>query len=75
MLLSEQTVDRVRAEFMEMPGLQLTDQQAQRLWSLDAVTCRQILESLVEVGFLTRRANGYARLSEGPDRVHETIQA
>ena len=30
-----ETVRRVRAEFLEMPGLKLTVQQAQRLWGVD----------------------------------------
>ncbi|HMF98765.1 MAG TPA: hypothetical protein VKE96_30905 [Vicinamibacterales bacterium] len=43
---------RVRAEFAEMPGLRLTESQAQRLWHLDTVTCAAALGSLVDVGYL-----------------------
>lgn len=38
---------RIQAEFLEMPGLQLTLSQAQRLWGLDPNTCRQVVETLV----------------------------
>ena len=43
---------RVQGEFIEMPGLRLTLPQAQRLWSLDADSCRQVLEALVDARFL-----------------------
>jgi hypothetical protein len=45
---------RVRAEFIELPGLRLTEPQAMRLWSLDAALCAGILSSLVASGFLVR---------------------
>jgi hypothetical protein len=38
---------RVRAEFLEMPGMQLTLPQAQRLWGFDANTCEQVVSVLV----------------------------
>jgi hypothetical protein len=50
--------ERVRGEFREMPGLTLTLAQAGRLWSLDAVTCSEVLSQLVATGFLCRRADG-----------------
>ena len=56
---------RIRAEYLEMPGLRLTRPQAQRLWGLDAETCRRFLELLTSERFLDRRANGtYARLTD-----------
>jgi hypothetical protein len=45
-------VDRVRSEFLEMPGLQLTLSQASRLWGLEAPACRSVIDSLVESAFL-----------------------
>jgi hypothetical protein len=45
-------VDRVRGEFVEMPGLELTLPQAVRLWTLGADDCRFVIDALVEVGFL-----------------------
>jgi hypothetical protein len=48
---------RVRAEFLEMPGLQLTEAQAARLWSCDSATCSAVLSSLVESRFLVRTRN------------------
>ncbi len=55
----------VQAEFREMPGLRLTHAQAERLWSLDAITCTHLLEHLVGTGFLIPLADGrYARVGD-----------
>jgi hypothetical protein len=45
-------VERIRGEFIEMPGLQLTVAQASRLWGLDVAACRHVIEVLVEAAFL-----------------------
>lgn len=45
-------VDRVRFEFMEMPGLELTLAQAGRLWNMGTDDCRFVIDSLVDAGFL-----------------------
>jgi hypothetical protein len=49
---------RVKAEFMEMPGLKLTEAQARRLWALDATTCAGLLKALVSTSFLFRTRDG-----------------
>jgi hypothetical protein len=60
-----QVTERVRGEFREMPGLTLTLAQAGRLWSLDAVTCADVLSYLVSTGFLCRRPDGaFSRASQ-----------
>lgn len=51
-------VDRVRGEFIEMPGLQLTTEQAARLWGLDLKSCRQVIDALVDSAFLRWTASG-----------------
>jgi hypothetical protein len=59
---------RIRMEYVEMPGLQLTGGQARRLWNLDQITCDDILATLVEEQFLTRTARGtYLRCGGGRD--------
>jgi len=45
-------VERARAEFMEMPGLQLTLPQAARLWNLGVDDCRYVIDALTDTGFL-----------------------
>jgi DNA-binding IclR family transcriptional regulator len=50
----------VRAEYLEVPGLELTREQAQRLWGLDRAVCDELLAALVESRFLRRtRDNRY----------------
>jgi hypothetical protein len=52
---------RIRGEFVEMPGLHLTLQQAARLWHLDATLVMSLLAVLVEARFLARTPNGVYR--------------
>ena len=55
-------VRRIRAEYLEVPGLNLTRDQAQRLWGLDPQACDQLLAALVDSRFLRRtRDNRYLR--------------
>lgn len=53
---------RIRGEYLEMPGLSLTVEQAQRLWGLGREECHRALSTLVEVHFLRRtRAGAFTR--------------
>jgi hypothetical protein len=45
-------VGRIRAEFLEMPGLRLTVTQASRLWGLDEGSCRRVIDVLIGSSFL-----------------------
>src|SRR5512147_2078731 len=54
----EETLRRVRAEFLEMPGLKLTVPQAQRLWGVDRRTCEAVIDELTESRFLSRTRDG-----------------
>jgi hypothetical protein len=45
-------VDRVKAEFNEMPGLRLTVPQATRLWGMERTLCLTVVEALVRTSFL-----------------------
>ena len=57
-------VNRIKAEYLELPGLQLTPWQAQRLWGLDDMQCEAILGALVDASFLRRTTNGsYVRMA------------
>lgn len=51
-------VDRIRGEFLEMPGLQLTLPQAAKLWGLEPVACRDVVDVLVESSFLRWTPSG-----------------
>jgi hypothetical protein len=66
----DETLRRICGEYLEMPGLRLNQQQAQRLWGLDCTRCAQLLRALVECGFLCQYADGaYGRSSDGAARV------
>jgi Fic family protein len=55
---SVELVRRIRAEYLEMPGLHLTAQQAQRLFGLEAETCDAVLATLLDAKFLIRTHSG-----------------
>ena len=52
---------RIRAEFAEMPGLNLTLSQASRLFHVQEVRCKQVLAALVETGYLAMRDKTFVR--------------
>jgi len=63
----EHLLQRLRAEYLEMPGLRLTLAQAARLWSLDRSTCAALFDVLLSTKFLTRTSdNSYVRADAGP---------
>jgi len=63
---TDEVVRRVRGEFLEMPGLRLTEPQARRLWGLDAAACSDLLLSLVSSKFLFRTREGaFMRIEHG----------
>jgi len=51
-------IDRVRSEFIEMPGLRLTLPQASRLWGLDHTTSQHVINALVGSAFLRWTQDG-----------------
>jgi len=57
---------RVRAEYLEMPGLRLTAEQVERLCGIERTLCQAVLDSLVEAKFLSVGADGiYGRPTGG----------
>jgi DNA-binding IclR family transcriptional regulator len=63
---ADHLLQRVRGEFLEMPGLRLTPAQAARFMSLDRSMCAELLEALVQSGFLARTPDGaYLRADLG----------
>jgi hypothetical protein len=49
---------RIESEYREMPGLNLTVAQAQKLWGVDQATCERVLTLLVTRRVLKRSAAG-----------------
>ena len=55
---NDEVLRRVQGEYMEMPGLCLTEAQARRLWGLDQASCDALLSTLVDAKFLFRTRTG-----------------
>jgi hypothetical protein len=55
---SDEVLQRVKGEFLEMPGLRLTQAQARRLWGLDSRACEILLLTLVNDKFLFQTRDG-----------------
>ena len=49
-----ESLNIIRAEYREMPGLELTKPQVRRLWTLDPPTCDAVLNALVAAHFLRK---------------------
>ena len=58
---------RARCEFLEMPGLRLTERQAGRLWGLDQTSCAAVLATLVDARFLFQGRDGAFMRIDGGD--------
>jgi hypothetical protein len=66
----EQLVDRIRREYVALPGLQLTDAQVQRLCQLDPAGSRRVLRHLIDAEFLACTEDGrYVRADVRPVRA------
>jgi hypothetical protein len=62
----EDVLNRLRAEFLEMPDLRVTSEQVQRLCGVERTICQTVLDVLVEEAFLCVKLDGhYARLTDG----------
>ena len=58
------SVTRVRAEFLEMPGLRLTLAQATRLWGMEQALCATVMDALVRASFLRPTSGGTYMLAQ-----------
>ena len=60
-------LQRIKSEYIEMPGLTLRPEQVQRLCGVDGAACQTVLEALVESGFLSKRFDGAYGRYRNPD--------
>ena len=56
---------RIRAEYLEMPGMRLTLPQAARLFNLERVLCARVLQTLVSDGTLWTNGREFFRSDVG----------
>ena len=69
----EDVLNRLRAEFLEMPGMQLKPEQVRRLCGVERELCQAVLDSLVDTKFLCVCADGrYARVTDGEVSRHRS---
>ena len=67
-------VTRIRAAYLEMPGLRLTFEQAQRLCGVEGTLCQMALDALVDTHFLCLKPNGvYARVTDGDEHSYVSL--
>jgi hypothetical protein len=52
-------LNRIQAEYREMPGLSLTQAQMQRLWGFETHVCEALIDSLVSARVLRRTPKGH----------------
>ena len=77
----EDVFRRVQGEFLEMPGLRLTEAQARRLWGMETELCAALLGELVAANFLFRTRDGafmrveHASPVKGTGRIHSWFVA
>lgn len=71
-------LQRIEAEYREMPALSVTAPQAERLWGLNSTTCSFVLMTLIERGVLKRTTHGtYVRsasVTEAAERLTEVVR-
>ena len=61
----QSVLERIRAEYLEMPGMRLKIEQVPRLFGVDRSVCQTVLDSLVDSKFLYVKLDGaYARLTD-----------
>ena len=64
--MNHDVLERVRAEYLEMPGMRLTVQQVHRLCGVEVAVCTHVLNTLVAWKFLRLHTDGtYARSADG----------
>jgi len=64
--LDRRTLQRLRAEYLEMPGLRLRAVQVERLCGIESALCRTLLDALVDEKFLRANTDGtYTRVTDG----------
>jgi hypothetical protein len=66
----EDVLQRLRAEYLEMPGMRLKTDQVQRLCGIEQNICQMVLETLVDARFLCVTPDGhYTRVTDQQLRI------
>jgi hypothetical protein len=70
----DDVLSRVQGQFLEMPGLRLTEAQARRLWGMETELCAALLGELVAANFLFRTRDGSFMRVEHARPVKGTVR-
>jgi hypothetical protein len=74
--LDQRVLERLRAEYLEMPGMKLRIEQVQRLCGIEQTMCNLVLDALVKASFLCLKSDGtYVRLTEGSSPRPRPVKA
>jgi hypothetical protein len=74
--LDQRVLERLRAEYLEMPGLKLRIEQVQRLCGIERTMCKTVLDALVKANVLCLKSDGtYVRLTEGSPAISRPAKA
>jgi hypothetical protein len=74
--MPHRALERLRAEFLEMPGLRLTAEQVHRFCGVERADCVSALDELVRENFLSEKPDGtYARATDGHQSRKRTARA
>jgi hypothetical protein len=67
----EQILERLRAEYREMPDMRLKLEQVQRLCGIEQPLCKVVLDALVEAKFLRVGSDGAYVLFESESGIFD----
>ena len=74
--LDQRVLERLRAKYLEMPGMKLRIEQVQRLCGIEHQMCKLVLDALVEASFLCLKSDGtYVRLTESSSSLPRPAKA
>ena len=74
--LDQRVLERIRAEYLEMPGMKLRIEQVQRLCGIEQTMCKLVLDALVKANFLCLKSDGtYVRLTEDSSSLPRLAKA
>jgi hypothetical protein len=75
MVSTTRLIQRIREEYVAMPGLKLTREQACRLWGVGHETCTAALDTLLAEGFLHQTGTGKYVALPRPGRTALNVNA
>ena len=74
--IDQRVLERLRAEYLEMPGMKLRLEQVQRLCGIEQTMCKLVLDALVKTNFMRLNSDGtYVRVTDDGSPRPRPLQA